>query len=150
LRSQLNRVALSILFFIPLTIISLYGQSTALCQVRNSPNFRSESVVRSKQNHWINSWFRFNDTSDFDTPQNRDPETSDVEGLHISKVKFDELTKHFPNVQLSSEAVLQQELRDVRAQLDKVLQRLDALTPVQGKSKKKSKKSGSSSSSSSD
>jgi hypothetical protein len=119
-----------------------------------SRDLPSESVFRSRQNNWLKTWFFSGEDNNVDTPQNRDPETSDAHGLQISKVKFEDLTKHFPDSQLSAEATLRKEIKEVRAQLDEVLRRLDAVTSgsgqaQQGKQRRK-KKSGSSSSSSSD
>jgi hypothetical protein len=134
-----------------LILIAFYGQNLGTFTSAVSHAQSTESVFRSKQNHWIKTWFHQGDDGEEDTPQVRDPETSEQQGLQISKVKFDELVRHFPNTELSTEATLMRELREVRSQLDEVLRRLDAVTATQkSKGKKGRKKSGSSSSSSSD
>jgi hypothetical protein len=99
----------------------------------------TERALRSRRNYWLKSWFR-NDAGEGeeDTPTTRDPDTAHgAEGLQISRVKFEDLTTHFPDVTLSTEAVLRSEVREVRAQLDgasaPVLLSRDALTmPCRG------------------
>ena len=51
----------------------------------------------------MKNWLRGNDEGEADDPSNRDPEIEEVgeggEGLVISRVKFDDLVKVFPNTQ---------------------------------------------------
>jgi hypothetical protein len=91
---QLNKVVMTVVFFIPLTVIALY-----------------ESVFRtSDKNSWMKNLLRGMDEGDPDAPENRDPEidTDDVaegdEGLVITRHKFSELVKVFPNTEQVSKA----------------------------------------------
>jgi hypothetical protein len=127
-----------------------------------------ESVFRTKENNWAKSWFRYSaGFEEDDGPSSRDPEVSEANGLRISRVPFDEIKRHFPNTELGTEAILMNELKSVRAQLEILMGRLDGIqshtsgtgalatlgssSGGEGKrGKPKRKKSGSSSSSSSD
>jgi hypothetical protein len=67
-------------FFIPLTMIAFY-----------------ESVFQNDldKHAWMKRWLSGNDQGDDDKPEYRDPEVD--EERVISKVKFEELVKAFPN-----------------------------------------------------
>lgn len=73
-----------VLFIVPLTLIALY-----------------ESVLNDEKNAWMKDWLRGDNEGDASYPEVRDPEVdeqgSNGEQLVISKVKFDELIKAFPN-----------------------------------------------------
>ena len=84
---------MSVIFFIPLSIIAFY-----------------ESAFKSKD-FWMRNWLRGMDEGDPDAPEYRDPEVDadagrdGAEGLIITRVKFSELITVFPNTgQVGSES----------------------------------------------
>lgn len=119
-------------FFIPLAVIALYEVS-----------FMDKS--------WLVSWLRSGlDEGEADDPVTRDPlvEGPDAErGLQISKVKFSELVKHFPNTQQASscvecgggyptdnllqsnETVILNEIQNLQGKLHILLDRIEKLQP---------------------
>jgi hypothetical protein len=78
--SQLNRVVMSFLFLIPLTVISLF-----------------ESTFGREKNAWMHNWLRGDDEGGADYPEVRDPDV-DEGGKKIANVSFDELKSMFPDV----------------------------------------------------
>lgn len=127
LQSQLNRSVMSVLFFIPMTMIALH-----------------ESF--SPKQRWLNEFINGAPLEDEDSPLARDPDVGgeDAEsGLVISRVPFAELVKDFPNIHevsslsmvnyppgqtvlQSSETCIIKEIDQVKAQLDALTKRLDA------------------------
>ncbi|KAI9467155.1 calcium activated cation channel [Lactarius psammicola] len=106
---SLNRFVMSILFFIPMTIIALY-----------------ESFSPKKR--WLDDFINGPLLEDDDNLLARDPEADgeDAEsGLVISRVPFSELVKAFPNTQESSETSIIKEIHQVKAQLDALMKRFD-------------------------
>lgn len=77
------------IFFLPLSIIALY--ETALQSGRT-------------KNGWAKSWLEENGSFDEDSSETRDPklDEDDEEGKQITKVKFDEIVKVFPNTAMVS------------------------------------------------
>jgi hypothetical protein len=75
-----------VIFFIPLSLIALF-----------------ESTLSTTRNSWVKHWLRSNDEGEADDPSNRDPqveeEGEDGEGLVISREKFSDLVKVFPDTQ---------------------------------------------------
>lgn len=74
---------MSVLFFIPLTTIALY-----------------EAELDPSKNKWIKDWLSHPDQGLDDVPEHRDPVVDGPDadkGWEISKVKFDELVKMFPD-----------------------------------------------------
>ncbi|KIM68913.1 hypothetical protein SCLCIDRAFT_1209129 [Scleroderma citrinum Foug A] len=112
--AKLNRVVMNVVFFIPLAVIALYEVS-----------FMDKS--------WLVSWLRSGlDEGEADDPVTRDPlvEGPDAErGLQISKVKFSELVKHFPNTQQSNETVILNEIQNLQGKLHILLDRIEKLQP---------------------
>ncbi|KAJ3758886.1 calcium activated cation channel [Lentinula raphanica] len=109
--NQLNRIIMSVLFFIPLTMIAFY-----------------ETVFTRQENEWITNWLHGNNEGDSTYPETRDPEVDGPDadaGLRISKVPFMELIKVFPNTAQSSEALMLEEIRGLRKQLDVVMRRVE-------------------------
>ncbi|KAJ7786312.1 hypothetical protein B0H16DRAFT_1355621 [Mycena metata] len=105
--AKLNRVVMIFVFFIPLTMIAFY-----------------ESVTDQPAKHaWMKRWLSGNDEGEDDRPEYRDPEVD--EGRVISKVKFEELVKAFPNTNQSSEALMLKEILELKKQLARVLEKLD-------------------------
>ncbi|KAG6878576.1 hypothetical protein C0993_003031 [Termitomyces sp. T159_Od127] len=109
--SFLNRYVMGVLFFIPLTVIAFY-----------------EAAYEQQEHTWLKNWFRGSDEGAADYMVERDPEIDDVEcgGMKISKVPFEELVKMFPNTEKSSEAVIVAEINEMKAQLDRLLKKLEA------------------------
>ncbi|KAH9045267.1 calcium activated cation channel [Lactarius pseudohatsudake] len=106
---SLNRSVMSVLFFIPMTIIALY-----------------ESFSPKKR--WLDDFINGPPLEDEDGVVARDPEVGEEDaqsGLVISRVPFSELIKAFPNTQESSETSIIKEIRQVKAQLDALTKRLD-------------------------
>ncbi|KAJ3929626.1 MAG: calcium activated cation channel [Lentinula lateritia] len=111
LLTQLNRIIMSVLFFVPLTIIAFF-----------------ETVFQRHENEWMTNWLHGENEGDNSYPAVRDPEVDGVDadaGLRISKVPFTELIKVFPNTAQSSEALMLEEIRGLRKQLDLVLRKVE-------------------------
>ncbi|KAJ3997676.1 hypothetical protein F5050DRAFT_1806592 [Lentinula boryana] len=109
--AKLNRIIMSVLFFIPLTVIAFY-----------------ETVFTRQENDWMTNWLHGDNEGDNAYPESRDPEVdgSDADtGLRISKVPFTELVKVFPNTAQSSEALMLEEIRGLRKQLDMVMRKIE-------------------------
>ncbi|KAF8272129.1 calcium activated cation channel [Lactarius quietus] len=106
---SLNRFVMSVLFFIPMTIIALY-----------------ESFSPKKR--WLDVFINGAPLEDEDSPLARDPDVGGEDaasGLVISRVPFSELVKEFPNIHESSEVCILKEIDQVKAQLDALTKRLD-------------------------
>jgi hypothetical protein len=76
---------MTILFFIPLSLIALY-----------------ESMRARPKNGWMKHWLHSTEEGEDDDPAYRDPEVEEGEGAErrvISKVKFDDLVMVFPNTE---------------------------------------------------
>ncbi|KAG7097202.1 hypothetical protein E1B28_004573 [Marasmius oreades] len=105
--AKLNRVLMSIVFFIPLTLIAIY------------------EITPRKKDGWVANWMQGNDHGDDDYAESRDPEIDDENGLSISKVPFMELIKVFPNTAVSSDTLLMNEIRELREQFATIARKLD-------------------------
>ena len=117
---------MSVLFFIPMTMIALY-----------------ESY--SPKRRWLDEFINGTPLEDEDSPLARDPEVGGEDaanGLVISRVPFSELVKEFPNIHevspisiynclrgyilfQSSEACIIKEIHQVKAHLDALTTRLE-------------------------
>ncbi|KAJ3917029.1 calcium activated cation channel [Lentinula edodes] len=109
--AKLNRIIMSVLFFVPLTIIAFF-----------------ETVFQRHENEWMTNWLHGENEGDNSYPAVRDPEVDGADadaGLRISKVPFTELIKVFPNTAQSSEALMLEEIRGLRKQLDLVLRKVE-------------------------
>ncbi|KAI0346876.1 calcium activated cation channel [Trametopsis cervina] len=107
---QLNRVVMSVLFIIPLTAIAVY-----------------EAELDPAKNKWVKDWLSHPDQGLDDVPEHRDPviEGDDAsKGWEISKVKFDELIKSFPDTTHSSETVILREIRELKSEIAELKQLL--------------------------
>lgn len=102
--AKLNRYVMGTIFIVPLTFIALF----------------ESRFSRNKPNAWLSNWFRGDDEGAGDSPANRNPTVNDpkCEGLEISKVPFEELVKVFPNTQMSSEAIIINELDSLKKQIE--------------------------------
>lgn len=82
--ATINRVVMRVLFFVPLTFISLF-----------------EATVDPRKNSFTRAWFEANEEEDGDNPEYQDPDvgTNERSGGNISTVKFSELIKGFPNTE---------------------------------------------------
>lgn len=105
---------MSVVFFIPLACIALY-----------------ESTIQTSRNSWMNNWLLNRDQSDSeDSPASRDPEVDGQDGedgLEISKVKFSELIKVFPDTYQSSEATVMKEIGDLKALVEALGKKIEQL-----------------------
>jgi len=118
----LNKYIMTLLFFIPLTLISLW-----------------ESLVESGsiKNRYMASWLLpVNDGND-DSDAVRNPKVDredhvyedghnvDGEGLEISKVSFDQLTKVFPNPVMSNDTLILNEINDLKKMIEDLQKKLN-------------------------
>ncbi|KAG9317378.1 hypothetical protein JVU11DRAFT_1577 [Chiua virens] len=109
--AKLNRVVMTIIFFIPLSIIAF---------------FEASSTHRSWVMHWLNGEAEI----DFENPAITDPvvEGPDAErGLQISKVPFNQLVRKLPNTAQSTEATLLKELGSIQESLHALSERIHQL-----------------------
>ncbi|KAG6329502.1 hypothetical protein ID866_9587 [Astraeus odoratus] len=110
--AKLNRVVMTTVFFIPLCIIAVYE-------------------VSSMERPWLVKWLRSGlDEGSTDDPVTRDPYVEGIDaerGLEISKVKFDELVKRFPNTEESSEATILKEIHEVQVKLHALVAKVERL-----------------------
>ncbi|KAF9226676.1 hypothetical protein BS17DRAFT_800677 [Gyrodon lividus] len=106
--AKLNRVVMTIVFFVPLSVIAL-------------------SEASYTQRSWVMNWLHASDEIDGDNPAHIDPIVEGPEaerGLQISKVPFSELVKRFPNTEQSSEATILKELADIQERLQVLTQKI--------------------------
>ncbi|KAI0268117.1 calcium activated cation channel [Gloeopeniophorella convolvens] len=109
--AKLNRVVMTILFFVPLTLIALYESSSL------------------SKNRWLDGFLNGLPLDDDDSPAARDPEVNGDDaqnGLVISKVPFSELIKVFPNTHESSESNIVNEIQELKERLDALVKSLEA------------------------
>ncbi|KAF5358902.1 hypothetical protein D9758_004822 [Tetrapyrgos nigripes] len=109
--ASLNRFVMRIMFFIPLTLIAL------------SETFQEEEA------RWVKNWLSGDNQGDDNYDKHRDPEPSEDDargGLSISKVPFAELVKVFPNTAQSTDTLMMLEIKELKAKLDKLMEKLDA------------------------
>ncbi|KAG0709856.1 hypothetical protein DFH29DRAFT_841605 [Suillus ampliporus] len=109
--AKLNRVVMSVIFFVPLTFIALFETSNAT-------------------KSWMVSWLRSEDEVDTENPAVLNPvvEGPDADqGLEITRVAFDELVNRFPNTQQSSEATIIKEIGEIKARLEVLMNKVDRL-----------------------
>ncbi|KAI0005149.1 hypothetical protein BJV74DRAFT_329297 [Russula compacta] len=107
--AMLNRSLMTVLFFIPLTIVALYESS-------------------SSKNTWLDDFISGTPLDEADSPAARDPEVDGEDarnGLVISTVPFSELVKVFPNIHESSEANIVKEIHQLKTRLDGLIGSLD-------------------------
>ncbi|KAI0303946.1 hypothetical protein BC826DRAFT_201757 [Russula brevipes] len=107
--AKLNRFFMTVLFFIPLTVIALYESS--------SPKTR-----------WLDDFINGTPLDEGDSPADCDPQVEGEDagnGLVISRVPFSELVKEFPNTHESSEANIVKEIHQLKTRLDAVIASLD-------------------------
>jgi hypothetical protein len=112
--AKLNRIVMRFFFFIPLVIIALYERT----------------IQNPEHQAWMRSLLASDDQGRSDSPEHRDPDVSEQEeanGMKISKVKFSELVKAFPDTTQSTEATIMKELSTVRRQLDDMMKKLGSL-----------------------
>ncbi|WVQ73691.1 hypothetical protein IAR50_003271 [Cryptococcus sp. DSM 104548] len=104
----LNRIAMTIIFAIPLTVIALF-----------------ESQIAHSKSRRLRQYFQGPPPDEDDDPKVEDPTCDEDEG-EISTVKFDELISVFPNTALTESAVIHREIKNMRGQLEKLEKLLEA------------------------
>ncbi|WWC60249.1 uncharacterized protein I303_102815 [Kwoniella dejecticola CBS 10117] len=100
---NLNRYIMSTLFFIPLTLIALF-----------------ESQIAHSRSQRLRAYFSGPPPDEEGDPKVEDPTVDDDSQGEISKVKFEDLVKVFPNTALTEGALVQREIKDLRKQLDRL------------------------------
>jgi len=105
--AKLNRRVMMVLFFIPLIVVALF-----------------ETTLDINSNKYMRHWVGTSESVDVDDKTVRDPQIGG-NGPKISKVSFDEIVKAFPDVTMSEETHILNELATLRAQMDILLKRLD-------------------------
>lgn len=108
--AKLNRSVMSTIFFVPLCIIAL-------------------SEAGRMDRSWVTKWLRPEQDEAADNPAARDPAVEGVDaerGLQISKTKFSQLVKRFPNTEQSSEEVILKEIKELQEKLHLLTERLPA------------------------
>ncbi|KIJ69974.1 hypothetical protein HYDPIDRAFT_104644 [Hydnomerulius pinastri MD-312] len=109
--AKLNRFVMTIVFFVPLSVIALYE-------------------VSAMQKSWMTKWLRSSDEVDNDSPEYLDPVVEGPEaerGLQISKVAFNDLVKKFPNTEQSSEMTVLKEMADIQERLQVLTEKIQQL-----------------------
>jgi hypothetical protein len=109
---------MSVIFFIPLCSIALY-----------------EVTFQSPKNNWLKNWLLNRDQADLsidpDCAASKNPEMDgeDAEsGLEITRTKFAELVKVFPNTHQSSEATVLKEIGELRELVGVLVKRIEDLS----------------------
>ncbi|KAH0839846.1 hypothetical protein J3R83DRAFT_796 [Lanmaoa asiatica] len=109
--AKLNRIVMTIVFFIPLSAIAF-------------------SEASSMQRSWAMHWLNAEDEIDIENPTIIDPVVEGPEaehGLQISKVPFNELVRKLPNTAQSTEATILKELSDIQESLHVLSERIHQL-----------------------
>ncbi|EIW82309.1 hypothetical protein CONPUDRAFT_81817 [Coniophora puteana RWD-64-598 SS2] len=108
--AKINRLVMTILFFIPLSVIALYE---CLTQRRS----------------WMVDWLEVADDGDQLSDEAKDPQVDEVqeEGRTITQVPFDELVKKFPNTKESGEDSIRREIRALNERMTELLQKIDSM-----------------------
>ncbi|KAG8218558.1 hypothetical protein J3R82DRAFT_4199 [Butyriboletus roseoflavus] len=109
--AKLNRVVMTILFFVPLSAIGFLEAS-------------------STQRSWVMHWLNAEDEIDLENFTVTDPIVDGPEaehGLQISKVPFNELVRKLPNTAQSTEATILKELSDIQESLHILSERIRQL-----------------------
>jgi hypothetical protein len=114
---------MSVIFFIPLCCIALY-----------------EVTLQSPKNNWLKNWLLSRDQADSSADSEgaawQNPEVNGEDGMEISRVKFAELVKVFPNTHQSSEATVLKEIGELRSLVEMLVKRIEDLgAEVTGKVK---------------
>jgi len=107
--AKLNRLFMTVLFFIPMMVIALY-----------------ESTPWKK--NWLDDFIDLTPLDADDSPDARDPDVDGEDarnGIVISTVPFSELVKAFPNTYESGEANIVKEIHELKKQLNTLIGSLD-------------------------
>ncbi|WVF67133.1 hypothetical protein IAT40_001878 [Kwoniella sp. CBS 6097] len=116
---SLNRFVMSTIFFVPLVIIAFF-----------------ESQIAHSRSQRLRAYFSGPPPDEEGDPKVEDPVCDDDDEGEITKVKFEELIKVFPNTALTESAVVHREIKVMREQLD----RLEKLLGGGGEGSKKGDK----------
>ncbi|KZT60703.1 calcium activated cation channel [Calocera cornea HHB12733] len=105
--TKINRVVMTVLFFIPLSVIALH-----------------ESHLNTRKSNLIRSLFNSIEQPEDDIDEARDPPCDDPQG-NISTIPFEEIVAAFPNITQSSEESILAQIAHLRDKLDYLIMRLD-------------------------
>ncbi|KAG9037681.1 hypothetical protein FRB95_004527 [Tulasnella sp. JGI-2019a] len=106
--AKYNRVIMSVVFCLPLMIISLW-----------------EAQLSARSSKFMSQIFNTTEDGEEDDPHRRDPSTENEDGMEISKTPFEELVKVFPNTFQSPEATILIEIRNLSKRIDELSQQLE-------------------------
>ncbi|CCA68110.1 related to YVC1-vacuolar cation channel [Serendipita indica DSM 11827] len=101
--AKLNRAIMRTLFWIPLTCIALF-----------------EATLDPRKNEFTKAWFEANEEEADDNPEYQDPDVDSGEPGVITKTKFEDLVREFPNTSQSMEATIINEIQKLRQRLDEL------------------------------
>ncbi|WWC87828.1 uncharacterized protein L201_002720 [Kwoniella dendrophila CBS 6074] len=100
---NLNRIVMSIIFFVPLTLIALF-----------------ESQISHSRSQRLRAYFSGPPPDEEGDSKIEDPTVEDNSQGEISKVKFEDLIKVFPNTALTEGALVQREIKSLKEQLERL------------------------------
>ncbi|AAW41031.2 calcium activated cation channel, putative [Cryptococcus deneoformans JEC21] len=100
---ELNRYTMTVLFFVPLAFIALF-----------------ESQISHSKNRSISAYFNEPPPDEEGDPVIEDPTCEGDDNGEISRIKFENLISVFPNTALTESAVIHQEMKTMRKQLDRL------------------------------
>ncbi|KAF8499987.1 calcium activated cation channel [Gautieria morchelliformis] len=100
--AKLNGYIMLVLFSAPLTVLSI-----------------CEALMGTKSTY-IRNWFGDSGLGDEDTPEAQDPEVDHEDGLKISKYKFKDLIKDFPNTLDSSDTTILHEIQSLQRRIEEL------------------------------
>ncbi|WVR03896.1 hypothetical protein IAU60_000895 [Kwoniella sp. DSM 27419] len=101
--TKLNRYVMSTIFFIPLMLIALF-----------------ETQIAHSRSQRVRAYFSGPPPDEEGDPKVEDPSCEDDDEGEITKIKFAELVKVFPNTALTESAVIHHEVQEMRKQLEKL------------------------------
>ncbi|KAF8507846.1 calcium activated cation channel [Hysterangium stoloniferum] len=104
--AKLNRYVMIVIFFLPLCVLAFF-----------------ESL--DKKSGYLRNWFGDSGLDEL-TAETLNPTMDDEDGLEISKVRFKDLIKDFPNTSLSSDETLLQEIRTLQRRVEELAAKIAA------------------------
>ncbi|KAG8922820.1 hypothetical protein FRC02_011601 [Tulasnella sp. 418] len=107
--AKINRVVMSCVFFVPLTLIALF-----------------EAFVDTSKGWYMRNMYDHVEDGEEDDPSVQNPKVDD-EGLEICRVSFDELRQSFPNTRQSPEATILSEIQSLSEKIQTLTTMLEEL-----------------------